>query len=59
MGDYERSTTVSTDPDSLFDYLSDVSNLPGYFAAMKSAEPADGPAVHTVAEVEEIGRAHV
>jgi uncharacterized membrane protein len=51
MGDYEQSTTVTTDPDALFAYLSDVSNLPDYFAAMKSAEPADGEAVHTVAEV--------
>lgn len=52
MGDYEHSTTVATDPDSLFAYLSDVSNLPEYFAAMKSAEPADGPAVHTVADID-------
>ena len=52
MGDYEQSTTVTTDPDALFSYLSDVSNLPDYFAAMKSAEPADGDAVHTVAEVD-------
>jgi uncharacterized membrane protein len=52
MGDYEQSTTVATDPGALFAYLSDVSNLPDYFAAMKSAEPADGGAVHTVAEVD-------
>lgn len=52
MGDYEQSTTVTTDPEALFAYLSDVSNLPDYFAAMKSAEPADGDAVHTVAEVD-------
>lgn len=52
MGDYEHSTTVTTDPDALFDYLSDVQNLPSYFASMKSAEPAEGDAVHTVAEVD-------
>ena len=51
MGDYEHSTTVPTGPDALFDYLSDVGNLPRYFSAMKSAEPADGDAVHTVADV--------
>ena len=52
MGDYEQTTTVSADPDALFSYLSDVNNLPDYFAAMKSAEPAEGDAVHTVAEVD-------
>ncbi len=52
MGDYEQSTTVTSDPEALFAYLSDVSNLPDYFAAMKSAEPVDGDAVHTVAEVD-------
>ncbi len=52
MGDYEQTTTVSADADALFRYLSDVNNLPHYFAAMKSAEPVAGDAVHTVAEVE-------
>ena len=52
MGDYEQTTTVSADADALFRYLSDVNNLPDYFAAMKSAEPAEGDAVHTVAEVD-------
>ncbi len=50
--DYEQTTTVAADADALFSYLSDVNNLPDYFAAMKSAEPAEGDAVHTVAEVE-------
>jgi uncharacterized membrane protein len=50
--DYEQTTTVSADADALFSYLSDVNNLPDYFAAMKSAEPAEGDAVHTVAEVD-------
>ena len=52
MGDYERSTTVAAPPGVLFDYLSDVGNLPHYFAAMKSAEPGEGNEVHTVAEVD-------
>jgi uncharacterized protein YndB with AHSA1/START domain len=60
MGTYESTTTVTAAPDELFAYLSDVHNLPEYFAAMKSAEPAgkatgDVPpgaeAVHSVAEV--------
>ncbi|HEX8519343.1 MAG TPA: SRPBCC family protein [Pseudonocardia sp.] len=40
MGAYESTTTVEASPDELFAYLSDVNNLPEYFAAMKSAEPA-------------------
>jgi uncharacterized membrane protein len=52
MGDYEHSTSVTAEPDALFAYLSEVSNLPDYFAAMKSAEPAEQQAVHTVAEVD-------
>lgn len=52
MGDHERSTTVDAEPGVLFDYLSDVENLPHYFAAMRSAEPAGGDTVHTVADVE-------
>jgi uncharacterized protein YndB with AHSA1/START domain len=61
MGTYESTTTVTASPDALFSYLSDIHNLPEYFAAMRSAEPAgsaegDVPpgseAVHTVAEVD-------
>ena len=61
MGTYESTTTVAAQPDALFSYLSDIHNLPDYFAAMKSAEPAgraegDAPAgaeaVHSVAEVD-------
>jgi uncharacterized protein YndB with AHSA1/START domain len=61
MGTYESTTTVTASPDELFSYLSDVHNLPEYFAAMKSAEPAgaaegdappDAEAVHSVAVVE-------
>lgn len=52
MGDYEQSTTVDAAPGVLFDYLSDVANLPHYFAAMRSAEPAGGDTVHTVADVD-------
>jgi uncharacterized protein YndB with AHSA1/START domain len=64
MGTYEATTAVTAAPDELFAYLSDVNNLPEYFAAMKAAEPAGDAeghgggsvppganAVHTVAEV--------
>ena len=60
MGTYESTTTVTAAPDELFSYLSDVHNLPEYFAAMKSAEragaahgdaPAGAEAVHSVAVV--------
>ena len=52
MGDHERSATVDAPPDRLFGYLSDVGNLPRYFAAMESAEPSGGGQVHTVADVD-------
>ncbi len=51
MGDYQRSLDVSTPASQLFDYLSDVGNLPRYFTAMTSAEPAGGQAVRVVADV--------
>ena len=51
MSDISRSTRVDKDADSVFDYLSDVSNLPRYFSRMTSAEPGEGEEVHTTAEV--------
>jgi uncharacterized protein YndB with AHSA1/START domain len=45
MGDFQASTTVDADANALFDYLSQVSNLPRYFARMTSAEPGDGAEV--------------
>jgi uncharacterized membrane protein len=44
MPEYEQSGTVTTPPDQLFAYLSDVHHLPEYFPHMTSAEPAAGPA---------------
>ncbi len=55
MSDYERSTTVEAEADALFDYLSDVGNLPRYFSRMTGAEPAGGEAVHVTAEIDEGG----
>ncbi|RBY80965.1 SRPBCC family protein [Geodermatophilus sp. TF02-6] len=51
MGDFTASTTVGRDPQSLFDYLSDVGNLPRYFSRMTSAEPGQGEEVHTTARM--------
>lgn len=52
MGDYEKSQDVDAPAQQLFDYLSDVRNLPKYFDSMTSAEPADGETVHTTAHVD-------
>ncbi|MFJ1764906.1 SRPBCC family protein [Amycolatopsis sp. NPDC088138] len=52
MGDFEATTTVDAAADALYAYLSDVGNLPRYFARMTSAEPSgEGGEVHTAAEL--------
>ncbi|MDQ2850820.1 MAG: SRPBCC family protein [Actinomycetota bacterium] len=51
MADHDGSIDVQAPAQQLFDYLSDVRHLPDYFAAMVSADPAHGEAVHVVAEV--------
>lgn len=52
MPDYDGTTTVSADEGALFAYLSDVENLPEYFARMTEAH-ATGAAdeVHTEARM--------
>lgn len=52
MGNHERSQRVNAPADALFDYLADVRNLPKYFSAMTSAEPAEGEAVRVTAVVD-------
>jgi uncharacterized membrane protein len=52
MGDYEQSRDVNAPAQALFDYLADVHNMPRYFSAMTSAEPAEGGAVHVTADVD-------
>lgn len=52
MGDFEHTTTISRDPDTVFAYLAAAENLPRYVEAMKQAEPTGGDEVHVVAEVE-------
>jgi uncharacterized membrane protein len=51
MADFTGTTTVSVPPTALFDYLSDVSNLPKYFSRMTSARPGDGEEVKTTAKM--------
>jgi uncharacterized membrane protein len=49
--EHERSASVAAPADRLFDYLSDIQNLPRYFDSMTSAEPAGGDAVRTTANL--------
>jgi uncharacterized membrane protein len=51
MGDYQRSQDVNAPAGQLFGYLSEVKNLPRYFTAMTSAEPAGDDAVRVTADV--------
>jgi uncharacterized membrane protein len=56
MGDHSGSAEVRAPAGQLFGYLSEVSNLPRYFTAMTSAEPAGQDEVHVVADVAGITR---
>ena len=51
MGDFRATTTVNAAEGALFDYLSQVGNLPDYFDRMTSATPGDGDEVHTAARM--------
>lgn len=51
MADFSGTTSVSTAPDVLFAYLSDIGHLPDYFARMTSAAPGDGEEVRTTARM--------
>lgn len=51
MADFTDSTHLDVDAQTVFDYLSDVSNLPHYFARMIEATPGDGEEVHTKARM--------
>jgi uncharacterized membrane protein len=50
--DYQQATSVYAPAQALFDYLSDVRNLPKYFHSMIDAEPAEGEAVNVTADVD-------
>ncbi len=49
MPEYQRSLTIDATPDELFSFLSEVENLPKYFARLTSAHPATGDEVHVTA----------
>jgi hypothetical protein len=51
MPDYSAVTDVGVSPRRLFEYLSDVDNLPSYFDRMRSAESTGGEEVHTTADL--------
>ena len=51
MADFRGTTTVQAPAQQVFDYLSDVGNLPEYMAMMTSARRGDGDAVHTTASL--------
>jgi hypothetical protein len=51
MGGFESSGQVAAGEQVLFSYLSDVSNLPKYFARMKRAELTGPEEVDTAADV--------
>jgi uncharacterized membrane protein len=46
MGDYSGTADVGAPAGQLFGYLSEIANLPRYFTAMTSAEPAGQDAEH-------------
>ena len=51
MGDYEHSTTIRRDADSLFEFLAAVENLPEYIESMESVEPIGNGQARVVAVV--------
>jgi hypothetical protein len=52
VAEHTRSASFDAPADRLFDYLSDIENLPRYFDSMTSAEPAEDDAVRTTANVD-------
>src|SRR4051812_3632133 len=56
MADFTRSSQVIAGEQVLFEYLSDVSNLPKYFARMTSAEWTGPEEIATSAEVNGVTR---
>lgn len=51
MADFTGTTTVAAPAPALFAYLSEVANLPRYFARMTSAAPGEGEEVRTTARM--------
>lgn len=62
MAEYERTLHVSADPDRVFAFVADVSNLPKYLPVMDSARAEDdGPVVveERAAGRDETARGHI
>jgi uncharacterized membrane protein len=60
MPDYQQTAKVNASADALFEYLSDIRNLPKYFSRMTSAEEAGPNEIRVSANVhgkEEEGKA--
>lgn len=49
MAEFVESVAIACEPKRLFDYLSDVANLPSYMPRLKRAEPIGDGAVEVVA----------
>lgn len=45
--DFEQSTIVNADADAIFEFLSDVRNVPQYLPTVKNAEPQQGDRIRT------------
>ena len=50
--DYEETTTIQASPQEVYDFVSDVSNLPKYLPTTKSAQPQSGERVRVQGEAE-------
>ena len=51
MGDFTGTTTIDAAAQPVFDYLSEVSNLPTYFSRMTSASRTGGDTIATSAKL--------
>jgi uncharacterized membrane protein len=51
MAEYQARIDLDANADAVFDYLSDVANLPRYFDRMTSAERGDGEEVRVTADI--------
>lgn len=51
--EFEPSITVAAPADSIFDFVSDVSNVPQYLPTVKNAQPQQGERIRTQGQVGE------
>jgi uncharacterized membrane protein len=52
MGDYEADARVRVTAQQLFDYISDIENMPKYLPRMRSVEPTDADTVHVTGKLD-------